>query len=391
MIELQHICCSAGDFELRDVNLSVPRGGYSVLLGPTGAGKSVLLECIAGLVDHSGRVRIHGRDVAEVPPEKRGIGYVPQDYVLFPFLPVRDNIQFPLRRRGLLDASHRERFEQLVEMLGIDDILQRMPGTLSGGERARVALARALVVRPQVLLLDEPYSSLDAGLRRRLWLEMKELQKHFAATTIHVTHNLEEAFTLGRRAAVMVDGEIEQKGRKEDIFYRPRTREIARFLGVGNIRRGRVVQSGGAHDMLRLRCSECDLETTIEDGLREGETVSFCIRSERISVMSRGVKGRVCTCDNRYDGRIVSAVPHGIDYTVYVHIPGGEDDVWEGSHHFEARVTAERYKELSLEEGKEVTIGIPRGAVQVLDGRERGYRNAPAGRLCSCVSEVSIQ
>ncbi|MEF8787640.1 MAG: ATP-binding cassette domain-containing protein, partial [Planctomycetota bacterium] len=185
MIELQHISCTAGDFELQDVNLSVPRGGYSVLLGPTGAGKSVLLECIAGLLDHEGRVCVHGRDVTDVPPEEREIGYVPQDYVLFPFLSVRDNILFPLRRRGLQDESYRERFEELVEMLRIGDILHRRPGTLSGGESARVALARALVTQPRVLLLDEPYSSLDAGLRRRIWLEMKEVQKHFSATTIH--------------------------------------------------------------------------------------------------------------------------------------------------------------------------------------------------------------
>lgn len=386
MIELQDISCRAGDFELRDVNLSVPRGGYSVLLGPTGAGKSVLLECVAGLTDHEGEVHIDGRNVTDVPPEEREIGYVPQDYVLFPFLSVRDNILFPLRRHGLLDAAHRERFEELVEMLKIEDILHRRPGTLSGGESARVALARALVTSPQVLLLDEPYSSLDAGLRRRIWLEMKEVQKHFSATTIHVTHNLEEAFTLGQRAAVMIDGRIEQKGRKEDIFYRPRTREVASFLGIGNIRSGRVVRNGKKSDSLQLRCPVCDLETSVANGLAEGETVSFCIRAERISVLPPDNGGPDCTCENRYRGRIVSAVPHGIDYTVYVRISGGKDED-SRTHHFEARVRTERYHDMGLGEGQPVTVGIPRAAVQILDGRDDGTVRESDEPLCSCASD----
>lgn len=365
MIELRNVSCRAGKFELSRIDLSVEQGAYFMLLGPTGAGKTVLLECVAGIQEHSGQVWVDNRDVTGTVPEERQIGYVPQDYVLFPFLSVRRNIRFPLRQRGLLSEGYNGRFEKLVDILQIGHLLDRSPGRLSGGERARVALARALVTRPRVLLLDEPYSSLDAGLRRRIWLEMKSVQEQFPATVLHVTHDLEEAFTLGQNAAVLIDGRIEQRGSKEDIFYRPRTEKVASFLGIGNIARGEVVGRGQTAGELRIRCSGYEIVAPVLPGLKEGDTVTFCVRAEQVTLLRNHGSARRCTCENRYPGRVVGSVPHGIDYTVYVRIAGAEPG--QPGYDFEARLTAERYNELRLAEGRRVTVAIRRSAVQILD------------------------
>ena len=370
MIELRDISCRAGNFELKGIDLSVERGQYFILLGPTGAGKTVLLECIAGIQDHEGCVRIHNCDVTDLAPEEREIGYVPQDYVLFPFLSVRENIIFPLRQRGLMQPAYMDRFDKLVEILRIGDLLDRVPRRLSGGEKARVALARALVTSPSVLLLDEPYSSLDAGLRRHIWLEMKAVQDQFPATVLHVTHDLAEAFTLGQNAAVMVDGMIEQTGHKEDIFYRPRSRRVASFLGIGNIARGRAVDPDSSSNELRIRCPSYEIVAPLISGLSADQEVTFCVRAENVSVLSKDGRSLRCTCENRYPGRITGAIPHGIDYTVYVRLAGTEPRAGADCH-FEARLTAERYRELGLSEGRRVTVAIRKSAVQVLSPRPR--------------------
>jgi len=240
MIEVRGLNIRLGEFRLVDVNLRVEEGEYFVLLGPTGAGKTVLVECIAGLhVPDSGRILIDGRDVTEAPPEERGVGYVPQDYALFPHLTVYENMAFGLKLRKVPKKEEERAISEWVEKLRIGHLLGRHPLTLSGGEKQRVALARALVLRPKVLLLDEPLSALDERSRERLIGELKAIHKETGATTIHVCHNFEEALALADKIGVINEGRIVQVGSPEEIFYRPRSEFVALFTRAENVFRGR--------------------------------------------------------------------------------------------------------------------------------------------------------
>lgn len=210
MIEVRNLCVAAGGFRLRDVCLAVGKGEYLALVGPTGAGKTLILESIAGLRPSApGTLFLAGQDVSCWPPERRGIGYVPQDRVLFPFLDAWGNIAFPLHAAGKGRAEIAAAVEEAAAMLGISDLLRRRVRGLSGGEAQRVALARALVAKPPVLLLDEPLGAVHPELRRKLWREILGLRERFGFTAVHVTHDIEEAAALADRVAVIADGAVE--------------------------------------------------------------------------------------------------------------------------------------------------------------------------------------
>jgi molybdate transport system ATP-binding protein/molybdate/tungstate transport system ATP-binding protein len=232
MLRIEGLRRRVGRFALRVDELRVDRGDYVVLLGPSGAGKTMLLETIAGLHSASGRVWIDDREVSHLPPETRGVGLVYQDCWLFPHLSVRENIDFGRRYyRGAPGSST----DELAAMLHIFDLLARRPPTLSGGERQRVALARALAIRPQLLLLDEPLGPLDPTTRERVAAELRNCHAAMSMTTIHVTHDHTEARMMGDAVAVIRGGRLDQFGPTHEVFYHPRTAELARFLGCENV------------------------------------------------------------------------------------------------------------------------------------------------------------
>ena len=216
---------------LRGVDLAVEPGELVAVLGASGSGKSTLLRTIAGLEPaDAGRVLIDGRDQAKVPPPQRGVAMVFQSFALFPHLSVERNIGFGLRARREPDAA--ERVAEATRIVRLEDVLDRRPGELSGGERQRVALARALAARPRVLLLDEPLSNLDAQLRASTRTEIRRLQEQTGVTTLHVTHDQDEALALGHRVAVLRDGRVEQVGTPDEIWERPASTWVARFVGT---------------------------------------------------------------------------------------------------------------------------------------------------------------
>jgi molybdate transport system ATP-binding protein len=243
MIGLDQVVVRAGEFTLGPVSLEVPAGGYALLIGPTGSGKTTLLEAVAGhhqLV--AGAVRLHGEVVTGDPPERRGVGFVYQDHLLFPHLTVAENIGYGI---GPQAAGLGRRVSELAEALGITHLLERGVGRLSGGERQRVALARALAPRPSVLLLDEPFASLDPATRASLRRTLIALQKSEKVTILQVSHDFDDALRLGDVVAVLAEGKLLQQGTPEEVFRRPNSAFVAQFTGAGNVIAGSVTPVDG--------------------------------------------------------------------------------------------------------------------------------------------------
>ena len=221
---------------VNDVSLEIGDGEFFVLLGPSGSGKSTLLRAIAGLsgLDH-GRIALHGRDVTHVSARRRGVGLVFQNYALFRHMTVAENIEFALRVRRVRAAERRRRRQELLRLVALEGMDERLPAQLSGGQQQRVAVARALAHNPEVLLLDEPFGALDAKIREGLRRTIREVQRELGITTILVTHDQEEAFAMADRIGVMNFGRLLESGRPQDLYTRPATRFVATFLGAANL------------------------------------------------------------------------------------------------------------------------------------------------------------
>ncbi|MEA5153322.1 sulfate/molybdate ABC transporter ATP-binding protein [Raineyella sp.] len=233
MITVTNAVKDYGDFRaLDDVSLDVPAGSLTALLGPSGSGKSTLLRAIAGLeVLDSGRIEIEGRDVTDVPPQRRGIGFVFQHYAAFRHMTVRDNVGFGLTIRKESKAAIRSRVDELLELVGLGGLQDRYPAQLSGGQRQRMALARALAIQPQVMLLDEPFGALDAKVRAELRDWLRHLHDEVHVTTILVTHDQEEALDVADNIAVLNQGRLEQVGEPTDLYDHPANAFVMGFLG----------------------------------------------------------------------------------------------------------------------------------------------------------------
>ena len=245
MIRIENFSKDWKEFKLNNINLEVEQGEFFVILGPSGSGKTMLLELIAGMWHpDSGKIYMNHREVTGFPPEKRGVGFVYQNYMLFPHKTVFENIAFGLNLRKLDKSEIESRVGEIMDLFGISHLANRMPRTLSGGEQQRTALARALIIRPEILLMDEPLGALDRKTRDSLIDEMKEIHNNFDTTIIYVTHNFDEALALADRIAIMKDGKISQVGDSTEIFRHPADMFVADFVGAENILEGQAKKDG---------------------------------------------------------------------------------------------------------------------------------------------------
>ena len=265
---------------VNDVSLEIGDGEFFVLLGPSGSGKSTLLRSIAGLsgLDH-GRIALHGRDVTHVAARKRGVGLVFQNYALFQHMTVAENIEFALRVRRVRAAERRRRRQELLRLVALEGMDERLPAQLSGGQQQRVAVARALAHKPEVLLLDEPFGALDAKIREGLRRTIREVQRELGITTVLVTHDQEEAFAMADKIGVMNLGRLLETGKPQDLYTRPATRFVATFLGAANLILARQGTSGprwGARSP-GLHCPGA------AGGAREREVVAV-VRPEEVEI-----------------------------------------------------------------------------------------------------------
>ncbi|MEO5699130.1 MAG: ABC transporter ATP-binding protein [Vicinamibacterales bacterium] len=275
---------------LRDVSLTVEPGEFFALLGPSGSGKSTLLRLIAGFNQHqSGALLIGGRDVTGVPPWKRNVGMVFQNYALWPHMTVAKNVAFGLEERGLQRAETTRRAEAALELVGLAGYGSRRPNQLSGGQQQRVALARTLAVEPQVLLLDEPLSNLDARLRVQMRRELLRLHRRLGITTLFVTHDQEEAMTICDRIAVLDQGVIRQVGTPVELYDRPANRFVAEFVGSVNLIEGTVRESAGRRTFSSAASGDWILPAGIEPPASTAAHLSF--RPHAVVIGSASVPG----------------------------------------------------------------------------------------------------
>jgi len=355
-VEIKGLWVELEEFRLCDVNLDIAAGEYFVVLGPTGAGKTVLLETIAGLHrPRRGRILLAGEDITHAPPERRGIGFVYQDYALFPHLSVAGNMAFGLRLRGMGRGEIEKHVAAIGRLLGIEHLLHRMPGTLSGGEAQRVALARALVIEPRLLLLDEPLSALDPETREGLQRELGRIHRELGTTTIHVTHDFEEAVALGDRIAVLREdrldkglreGRIVQVGRPEEIFRRPANEFVARFVGVRNIFRGEAHPAEDGYKLIVIEGLEIAAVTELEG------PVHASIRPEDIVLSREPLRS---SARNTFRGRVVGISNRGTVAYITVRVPPD----------FVCMITRRSLEEMRLREGMRVHIAFKASAVHV--------------------------
>jgi ABC-type Fe3+/spermidine/putrescine transport system ATPase subunit len=287
---------TAGIHVVRDVSFTLAQGEFLTLLGPSGSGKTSTLMMVAGFeAPTRGAIRVDGRDVAQLPPERRNFGVVFQGYALFPHMTVLENVAFPLRMKRVGGAARRRSAMEMLDRVGLAEFATRRPRALSGGQQQRVALARALVFEPDALLLDEPLGALDRKLREALQVEIKDIQRRVGVSILFVTHDQDEAMMMSDRIAVMQDGRIVQLGAPDEVYLHPETPFVAGFLGETNLLRGQCVAQHGGHAVVRFADGVTGPARLSRGGARPrvGEAVLTSIRPERISLLREEAMARV--------------------------------------------------------------------------------------------------
>ncbi len=318
-VVLKQVTKRYGDtFAVRGLDLDIREGEFLTLLGPSGCGKTTTLRMIAGFVlPSSGTVYLGDEDVTRLPPNKRDIGMVFQDYALFPHMTIGENIAFGLTERHIDKMAISRRVKELLALVQLADVESRYPPELSGGQQQRIAVARAVAYSPKVLLMDEPLGALDLKLREAMQTEIRQIQQRLGTTTVYVTHDQTEAMHMSDRIAVMKDGMIEQMGSAEEIYNRPRTRFVAGFIGQINLLDGVAVGRDGGFAVVEVN----GLRVRIEAASEVSGNVTLGIRPQHLTLAVNGVAGTRC---NTLPGRIKGRTFSGNLVHIEVALDGGQ-------------------------------------------------------------------
>jgi ABC-type Fe3+/spermidine/putrescine transport system ATPase subunit len=353
-LELQNVSKQFGDvIAVDDVNLRIEGGEYVVLLGPSGCGKTTILRMIGGH-EHptSGEILLDGESLVGVPPAKRPTTTVFQHFALFPHKTVLGNVEFGLRMQRVSREERHKRALELIELVGLSEMRFRRPSELSGGQQQRVALARVLVTKPKVLLLDEPFGDLDRLLQLRMRVELRELQRELGIAFVHVTHNQEEALSMADRIVVMEGGHIQQTGSPAEISQHPANVFVAAFMGDNNILRGSVAETTDGQTLINASVGLLAMPTA-GSSYAPGAEIIVAVRANCVRLNADEKTGRPneleCT---------VSAIEYLGD-TIKVHMRAGE-------HSLLAKLPEQRYPELVALTGKSVTVSWDTADVQLL-------------------------
>ncbi|MDD2587017.1 MAG: tungstate ABC transporter ATP-binding protein WtpC [Syntrophomonadaceae bacterium] len=344
MLQLKNLWKNLGDFQLKNINFTIEEKEYFIILGPTGTGKTVILEVIAGMYrPDKGEIWFNGKRISDLYPEQRDIGFVYQDYALFPHLTVEENIAFGLKVRKRNKEIISTSLYEIVSLLGIEHLLKRYPSTLSGGEQQRTALARALITSPGLLLLDEPLSALDPRTKQIFQEELRRIHRKLGTTTVHITHDFSEAIALGDRIGVMYNGEIVQVGTPAEVFRRPNSRFVAEFVGAENIIPGKAVE--GAVRII----PDVEIQTVSP---KIGDVI-LTIRPEDIIISRERV---ISSAQNSLPGRIVHLANQGPIYRITI----------DSGIMLTALVSPQSVEQMALNRGDNIWATFKSAAVHVL-------------------------
>jgi len=290
---------------IEDLNLDIKKGEFISLLGPSGSGKTTLLMILAGFEKAtSGSVSLDGTHIENLPPHKRGLGVVFQNYALFPHMTVAENIAFPLKMRRYSRSIIKQKVQKALDMVQLSDYGKRRPTEMSGGQQQRIALARALVFEPRVILMDEPFGALDKQLREQMQLDIRDMHKRLGLTVVFVTHDQSEALTMSDRIAVFNKGNIEQIGTSLEIYEKPKTDFVAQFIGETNLIKGIVASIDD--NFIRMKINDTELKVTKINGVKLGEEIAISLRPEWITLSKSPLAN-----DNMLPGKVRDTVYRG--------------------------------------------------------------------------------
>ncbi|WP_297898278.1 ATP-binding cassette domain-containing protein [Methanobrevibacter sp.] len=358
-LEIKNLTVDLGNFCLKDISLSIHEGEYIVLIGPTGSGKSVLLETIIGFYTaNKGEIILNGRAINNLHPEERGMGIVYQDNILFPNMDVYENIAYGAKKK-YSDEEIDEKIKDIAEKMKISHILHRDISTLSGGEAQRTSLARALIVEPKIILMDEPFSALDITTQSKLTSMIKQIVNDYKTTVIHITHNFNEVWNLADRVGVMKDGKLHQLSSVHEVFSKPENNFVADFVGVRNIFEGTVIEADFEKVIVKLdsgsTITSSDTEFVDKINKKGIKKILIAIRPENIIFSNESFES---SAKNQLKGKIINIRETGPTVLVSVDVGG---DIFRGL------LTKSSAEVLEIKNDKEIYMSFKSLNVTILD------------------------
>jgi len=364
MIKIEGLTILLKSFGLFNLDIEIEEGNFHFLLGPTGSGKTLILESIIGLHrPKGGKIWINGKEVQGLSPEEREISYVPQDLALFPHLNVLENILYGIKIKKLPLREFEQYVGALIKVTRIEHLLARFPTNLSGGEKKRVALLRALAPKPKLLLLDEPLTGLDPSIKLEILQLLKTLHQSFHPTVLCVTHDFEDAYLLGDKISIFIDGKIEQVGKRDDVFLRPKSKKVAQFLGLKNIYKAKILNRDETSNRWRINLNGLEISapsTIVRNQIETEKEIDLFIRPEEVMILREGKPIKESLRRNIFEGEITDIVDRGGYHLVQFHTNLGKIL-------FEISIPNYALRNLNLFIGKKAKIALRDEAFWMMD------------------------